>query len=192
MINKQDRHYRFKIKKKRGEVMDIKRVEYNRYVKDAMAQVPKGAFLATRHQQVDNVMSIGWVTFGSMWGREIVSVGLRPNRYTFELLEKSHRFSLSIPLNQSMKEKLTACGSMSGRGIDKFEACGLIKAEGYTLDLPVVEGCHLYYECEVLSKNELVPEMVADVLKDRYYPEGNYHMLYYGEVKDCYYVEADY
>lgn len=172
--------------------MSLKRVEFNRYLKDAVEQFPKGAFLCTKDGEKENVMAVGWGAFGSMWGRPLAVVGVRPSRYSRELIDKTGEFTLSIPFNQSQKDTLNFCGSYSGREKNKFTEPSLIKGKGQTLDVPVIENCQLFYECRVITKQQFDPEALDASIKEMYYPHGDYHMVYYAEIVDSYILEDEY
>ncbi|RRD95081.1 flavin reductase family protein [Clostridiales bacterium COT073_COT-073] len=172
--------------------MSLKKVEFNRYLKDAVEQLPKGAFLCTRDGDKENVMAVGWGAFGSMWGRPMAIVTVRPSRYSFEMIEKTGEFTLSIPFNQSQKDNINFCGSYSGREKNKFEEKSIIKGQGQTLDIPIIENCQLFYECRVITKQALSEEMLNQNIREMYYPHGNYHMVYYAEIIDSYVLEDDY
>lgn len=167
----------------------LKEVPYNRILKDAMAQVPKGAFLNVKKDGKVNTMTIGWATSGVMWGRNVFVVGVRPSRYTYSLIDMGDSFTVSVPVNQQLKKQLGFCGSRSGRDIDKFEEAEITAVDGMEVDVPVVAECGLHFECKVVAKHQLVPEFIDDVINNRFYPEGNdYHMIFYGEILKSYKV----
>ena len=127
-----------------------------------------------------------------MWGRPLAVVGVRPSRYSRELIDKTGEFTLSIPFNQSQKDTLNFCGSYSGREKNKFTEPSLIKGKGQTLDVPVIENCQLFYECRVITKQQFDPEALDASIKEMYYPHGDYHMVYYAEIVDSYILEDEY
>ena len=138
------------------------------------------------------MMAVGWGAFGSMWGRPLAVVGVRPSRYSRELIDKTGEFTISIPFNQSQKDTLNFCGSYSGREKNKFTEPSLIKGKGQTLDVPVIENCQLFYECRVITKQQFDPEALDASIKEMYYPHGDYHMVYYAEIVDSYILEDEY
>ncbi len=58
-----------------------------------------GVFLISQNKEDlrPNVMTIGWLEIGIVWGRPIITVLVRPSRYTFSLLEKNPFFVVSVP-----------------------------------------------------------------------------------------------
>ncbi len=129
-----------------------------------------------------NPMTIGWGFGGTCWGRAVFLVLVRPSRHTHGLIERSREFSVSIPAG-GMEKELSVCGTKSGRDADKIAELGLQPVPGTevgvsTLDIP---GAH--YECRVVAKAHLTEAgLLSAELADRYYPQGDLHTLYFGEV----------
>lgn len=165
---------------------DLKKIPYNKYLKDALEQLPKGAFLTTKKDGIVNTMTIGWGTVGVMWGRPVFVVGVRPSRHTYEMIDNDTEFTVSIPLNQKMKAQLGFCGSKSGRDMNKFDECEITAIEAKEVDIPIIKECELHYECKVVSKHQLISEYMDNTIVERHYPEGDFHMIFYGEIKACY------
>lgn len=165
---------------------DLKKIPYNKYLKVALEQIPKGAFLTTEKDGKVNTMTIGWGTCGVMWGRPVFVVGVRPSRYTYQMIDNDMEFTISIPLNQKLKKKLAFCGTKSGRDVDKFKEIGLTAVKAKEVSVPIIQECELHYECKVVAKHQLISDLMDDTIVDRHYPEGDFHMIFYGEIKACY------
>lgn len=161
-------------------------VDYNRVLKDALAQLPKGAFLTVKKEEQVNVMTIGWGTFGVMWGKPVLVIGVRPSRYTYQFLDMGASFTVSIPLSQKLKKQLGLVGSTSGRTVDKIAQNKLTLKEGSAVNVPVIFDCDLHFECKVIAKHQLIPEYVDATIRERHYPDGDYHMIFYGEILQSY------
>ena len=71
-----------------------------------------------------NPMTVSWGNMGVMWNKNIVTVYVRPQRYTKEFIDRSDKFTLSF-FEESMRPALKLCGSKSGRDLNKVEATGL-------------------------------------------------------------------
>lgn len=80
-----------------------KDVAYNEYAKETIEILSKGAFLTTTVDGVINTMTIAWGSLGFMWGKPIFTAMVRPSRFTYELLEKSGEFTVSIPFKDMSK-----------------------------------------------------------------------------------------
>ena len=84
--------------------------DYKALFQEAETQMPKGAFLVVQ----GNPMTIGWCQFGVVWGKPICTVFVRKSRYSHSLIEKTGRFTVSVPKADTMKEELAFCGKRSG------------------------------------------------------------------------------
>jgi len=145
----------------------------------------RGLLLATWKQpDKPNAMTIGWGMIGCVWGKPIWQVLVRPSRYTYELIEREGRFSVNV-MPKSLAGAVELCGTVSGRDRDKLDEANLTVSSGEILGAPIIDQSVIYYECRVLHANDFVPEaMVPDVRKGNY-PSGDYHRVYWGEIKQC-------
>ncbi|MFO8034820.1 MAG: flavin reductase family protein [Candidatus Bipolaricaulota bacterium] len=129
-----------------------------------------------------NPMTIGWGFGGTCWGRAVFLVLVRPSRYTHGLIEESREFSVSIPAG-GLEEELAVCGSKSGREVDKIGELGLEIVPGTKAQVPTLGVPGVHYECRVVAKTRLSEGGLVSVeLRERYYPGGDLHTLYFGEV----------
>lgn len=127
-----------------------------------------------------NTMTASWGGFGVMWFKNVTFIVVRPNRYTYEFMEKHDHYTLSF-FNEEYRDALTLCGSKSGRDIDKIKESGLT---------PVFDGNGIWYEeatismvCKKLYFQDLEPDnFLADFIHDKY-PNKDYHRLYIGEIE---------
>ena len=145
-----------------------------------------GAFLVVRDKSgKTNLMTIGWATLGIVWHEPIMTVFVRPSRHTFELMENAEHFSVCVPVNKLEKE-LAFCGSKSGRNMDKFKEFGLTPANGQTPGTSIVEECDIFYECEIVHATNVLEETLEHSIKGAYYPNGDFHAIYFGKVSAAY------
>lgn len=160
------------------------------FLKDSekgMAQLrQQGAFLSVAGAERANTMTIGWGSIGFIWKRPIFMVMVRQSRFTYELIEKTDHFTVSIPNDDRMKQALTVCGTKSGRDIDKCAAAGINFVPAQTVASPVVAGCGLYYECKIVYKQPMDQAMLLPEIQETMYANHDYHVLYYGEIAACY------
>lgn len=172
----------------KGEIIIsiIQEVKYNQYLREFFNSLPSGVFLTAKSGELLNTMTIGWGCTGIMWGKPILMVMVRSSRYTYQLIEKSSNFTVSIPFHDRMAKELDFCGSMSGRDHNKFNECKLSAIPGKTVDTPVIGGCDLFYECKICYKQPMDESKLITDFKKKWYPEQDYHTLYYGEILSCY------
>jgi flavin reductase (DIM6/NTAB) family NADH-FMN oxidoreductase RutF len=79
----------------------------------------------------------------------IVSVSIRPSRYTLKGILQNMTFSVNIPSVDMVKET-DYCGIVSGDKSDKVRDCGFKVFYGKLDSAPLIEQCPVNLECEVL------------------------------------------
>ncbi len=132
-----------------------------------------------------NVMTIGWVTIGLIWARPVMVVLVRPSRYTYSRLAEEPDFTVNVP-PPDLGEAVARCGAVSGRDHDKFAECGLTVTPGRETRAPIIEQCVIHYECRTVHRNDLAPEAIAPAIIDRFYPRGDFHRIFFGEILAAY------
>jgi len=162
-----------------------KDVAYNEYAHKITEILSKGAFLTTEVNGAINTMTIAWGSIGFMWGKPVFMAMVRPSRYTYDCLEKSGQFTVSIPF-KDMSKALGICGSQSGRDTDKIAVANLTTVPGQKISTPVIGDCGLHYECKVVYQQAMSAENLATDLQKKWYPDGNYSTLFFGEILATY------
>ncbi len=142
----------------------------------------QGAFLTVKNGETVNTMTISWGNIGFEWNRPIFTVLVRKSRFTHELIEKATEFSVSVPLSSNLKQALAVCGTKSGRDIDKIKESGLTLKKGESIATPSIEGCEMVYECKIVYKQDMNPQLLSEDIKDKMYGDNDYHTIYYGEI----------
>jgi len=156
------------------------------YASTVLEKLTPGIFLNTKYNNKINTMIIGWGGITIVWGRPIFIVLVRDSRATYNLIESSNEFTISIPINQSMKKEIALCGTKSMRDIDKFKECNFTPVKGRKIDTPIISEAELHYECKVIYKQTLNQDVVLPIVKSRYYNNTANHTVYYGEIVDQY------
>lgn len=128
------------------------------------------------NQEKFNTMTASWGGVGVMWGKEAAFVFIRPQRYTYEFVEREDYLTLSF-FDEKFKAALSLCGSKSGRDVDKVKETGLtpvITDEGvYFAEAKVVMVCKKMY-VEDLKESHFLDSTVID----RWYPNKDFHRMY--------------
>ncbi len=132
-----------------------------------------------------NIMTIGWGTLGVIWGIPVFTVLVRPTRYTFQVIEKSHDFSVNV-LPDEFKKQLAFCGTRSGKTIDKIKECGFKMEKGIEISTPFLSEATIHYECRIAEKTRLDPGTMEPLVINKYYPLRDFHTVYYGEIMGAY------
>lgn len=164
----------------------MKPVNYNEYVKETLTQLPKGVFLTVKNEDQLNTMTIGWGNIGYIWKMPVFLVLVRYSRHTYQLLEKAKEFTVSVPIKKDFKKELAFCGTKSGREVDKFKECTISSIPASMIHTPVIDQCGIYYECQVVYQQVMEPALLAPQILKSSYSKGDYHVLYYGEIKASY------
>lgn len=87
--------------------------------------IRKDCFLITAGTSKSyNSMTAGWGGFGVLWGRDVATVYVRNNRFTYRFLEQDPYYTLSFYDSPERKELMTVFGRTSGRDTDKIKASG--------------------------------------------------------------------
>ena len=131
-----------------------------------------------------NMMTASWGGTGILWGKPVAFIFIRPERYTYEFIEKGDKLTLSF-WGEVHREIHKICGSQSGRDIDKVAASGLkpyVTEEGYI----GYEQARLVLECKKLYADSIDADNFVDkLLINRWYGEeyGGFHKMYILEIE---------
>ena len=126
-----------------------------------------------------NTMTVSWGGVGALWGRDVAFVFVRPQRYTYQFMEKYDSFTLSF-FDGAYKPELGLCGSKSGRELDKCAATGLVPTEaenGVTFT-----QAKTVLVCRKIAFQDIEPNGFLDPAIAENYAAGDYHRMYVGEI----------
>ena len=128
-----------------------------------------------------NSMTIGWGALGTVWNKDVLTVYVRPDRYTWRFLKDSGTFTVSF-FPERCRQALTIMGTLSGRDGDKVAAAGLTPRflpQGITFE----EAAETF----VCRKIYMAPMAYEDVppVAQRIYQNGvQPHWIIMGEVAE--------
>jgi flavin reductase (DIM6/NTAB) family NADH-FMN oxidoreductase RutF len=128
-----------------------------------------------------NPMTVSWGGFGTLWNKPVITVFVRPTRFTWSRLVEEPFFTLNF-LPEEHRGALEICGERSGRDVDKWELTGLHPETGGAVPVPCVAEARLAFECRTLATLDLDPARFIDVEIHRNYPAKDYHRIFFGEV----------
>jgi flavin reductase (DIM6/NTAB) family NADH-FMN oxidoreductase RutF len=128
-----------------------------------------------------NPMTIGWGTIGFIWGKLIFTVLVRPSRFTYTRMESSPEFTVNL-LPDAFSRQLSLCGSKSGRDVDKIAKCGFSLERGIHVTTPFIRESSIHFECRIVHKHDLLPETLDKGILKKYYPQKDFHRVFYGEI----------
>ena len=138
-----------------------------------------GLVTAGNHDSM-NTMTVSWGGVGIMWNRPVAFTFIRPQRYTFEFVEREEFYSVCF-FDEQYRGALSFCGSKSGRDYDKIKESGLT---------PVYSDGTVYYEeaklvliCKKIAVGDIKPEQILDkTVITRCYPDSDFHKVFVGEI----------
>lgn len=127
-----------------------------------------------------NTMTASWGGLGVLWGEPCATVYIRPQRYTTEFVDGQEYFTLSF-FGPEWRQQLALCGAKSGRELDKIKECG------FTLEFtpegaPMFRQARLTLVCRKLYAQPMDPQAMPAWVRDRWYPQQDYHTMYVGQI----------
>lgn len=94
-----------------------------------------------------NIITIAWT--GSVCSDPaMLSISVRPERYSYEIIRSSGEFVVNLPSRQQARA-VDWCGMVSGRTVDKFAGAGLTAAPALQVQSPIILECPVNIECRV-------------------------------------------
>jgi len=128
-----------------------------------------------------NLMTVAWGAFGVMWTKPLAAVVVRPSRYTHRFMEEGADFSLCA-FPREFRDKLTLCGTKSGRTTDKVRECGFTPIALDRIAAPGYEQAELIIECRKMYFDDFKPAHFLDPAIEANYNGEDYHRMYFGEI----------
>lgn len=132
-----------------------------------------------------NAMTISWGEIGSIWGHgcgmPVVTVFVRPQRFSKILLDKEEYFTLCF-FDKKYKKELGYLGSHSGKDEDKITKVGFTSTN---LDeYSYIDQADMVFVCRKLYQQTMKEECFVDksVISD-HYPKKDFHDLYIAKIE---------
>ncbi len=123
-----------------------------------------------------NVMTASWGGFGILWNEEVLTIYVRPSRYTNSFLTNNDYFTISF-LDDHKKE-LAYIGSVSGKDVDKISKVNFN---------PIFEENGIYFKESklVFVVEKIHHQPLTNVQKDykKNYESDDCHIIYIGKIK---------
>ena len=128
-----------------------------------------------------NPMTIGWGMFGWIWSRPIFTVLVRPSRYTYDCVEAAGDFTVNVQ-PPGREDIANLCGTASGRDHDKMAELDLTPLPSRHISSAGIAECPIVFECKIVHRNDILPPELAADITEHYYPDGDYHRVYFGQI----------
>lgn len=127
-----------------------------------------------------NTMTVNWAQMGYLWNRCVTTVYVRPQRFTYPIIEAASGYSLCF-MGEDYQAQIMYCGRNSGRDGDKFAHCGFTVAERD--GVPYIEQA----QTVILCKKQYASWITADgfvngEVPESCYPAADFHRMYVGEI----------
>jgi flavin reductase (DIM6/NTAB) family NADH-FMN oxidoreductase RutF len=128
-----------------------------------------------------NPMTIGWGVYGWIWARPIFTVLVRPSRYTYGCIEATGDFTVNVQPGDR-QDIVDFCGTTSGRDRDKVTELKLTPFPSRQITAPGISECPIVFECRIVHRNDVLPPELIDDVKGQFYPTGDFHRVYFGQI----------
>jgi flavin reductase (DIM6/NTAB) family NADH-FMN oxidoreductase RutF len=127
-------------------------------------------------------MTVSWGAVGELWGKDMATVYIRPQRYTEEFLNSNDYFTVSFYPLELKNQIHGVCGSKSGRDIDKAKEAGITPC--FDENAPYFDEAEIVLVCKKVAKSKFNPsDFISDEIDEKWYPQKDYHFIYYGEIE---------
>jgi flavin reductase (DIM6/NTAB) family NADH-FMN oxidoreductase RutF len=110
---------------------------------------------------------------------------VRISRFTHEFIEDSDEFTVNVP-GEGLDKTVNHCGEVSGREHDKLKECKLSLMKGKRVKVPAIRECKIHYECKVVHKLEVKPDIIPADVKTLLPQKDDYHTLCSGKILTVY------
>jgi putative cytoplasmic protein len=130
-----------------------------------------------------NTMTLSWGMLGYLCAGPVVSVYIRPTRYTKKFVDEQDCFSLSF--FEGYRLELKTLGTKSGRDGDKIKEVGFnpIFLDG----VPTFEEAKVVIIAQKMYIDEIKPGKFLDKsIAERLFTKEEAHIVYTGRVKKIY------
>lgn len=129
-----------------------------------------------------NTMCADWGGVGYIWDKRVTFIFARKGRYTSEIINASGEYSISFMNQEKYRGTLKYLSMVSGRDEDKISNSRL--NINYHDGVPFIDEAREIIICRVLYQREFDEDaLIDDAIKEQFYSNGDYHILFIGEVK---------
>lgn len=132
-----------------------------------------------------NTMTIGWLSAGVIWGKNTLTVYVRPSRYTYKFMENNDYFTVSF-YDQKYFDKIIYLGRVSGRDEPKVAKIDFTPIE---VDKSTTfKEARLTVVCKKIYYQDMDEKQLHANGIEKYYPNDDfkplekYHRTYIGEI----------
>ena len=195
--NEREKEKKEKIKKEeelpKGELIPTTKYLNITYLRQ-MTTPEMPAILSVGNKNLYNSMTIEWGSLGVAFKKPVFTVYVKPDRYTYEVMEKSDIFTVNF-IERKLLKKFAIYGTKSGRDTNKEEEAGthikFMDNGGITFGEAVE-----VFVCKKMAKSLIDEKTMDPYIKELYrnnvkvYKTEVPHVLYIGEIIGHYLRES--
>ena len=126
-----------------------------------------------------NSMTISWGGTGTLWSKPVVSIYVKPCRFTHRFIEENDYFVVSF-FNEEYRKALEIMGTKSGKEVDKDALANLTPIK--YKDVVIYQEAKVTLICKKIYQNDLDINSIPKEIADKYYKKEEPHTMYVGEV----------
>ncbi len=126
-----------------------------------------------------NTMTISWGGLGTLWNKNVVTVYVKPVRYTHSFMDKNDYFTVSF-YSEEYKKDLGVLGTLSGRNGNKVAKTGLTPVaveNGVTF-----RQAKTTLLCKKVYRQDMTTDTMPRYAIENYYTDEAPHTIFIGEV----------
>ena len=113
----------------------------------------KWALVTAGDHEKANTMTVSWGSFGEFWSKPVITIYIRPQRYTKQFIDEQKEFSVCV-LPEEYRKALTYCGRTSGKDVaDKFAGAGITL--DFCGDVPVIKEAGITLICRKMCEGDI-------------------------------------
>jgi hypothetical protein len=104
-----------------------------------LAPVPAALISCGREDGEQNIITLAWVGVVNSVP-PMISVAIRPSRHSHGIIKETGEFVVNIPTEDQV-DIVDACGTLSGKNVNKFIRFNLTAEKGTLLHAPGIKEC---------------------------------------------------
>lgn len=164
----------------------MKSIPYDKLLLNPMSKISNGWMCVVAGTDIVNAMTLNWGMMGSLfgrgYGRPVVSIFIRPSRYTRNIIDKEKYFTICF-FDEKYKKNLVYLGTHTGFKENKIANCGftLVKKDKYSFfsEANLVIALEKIY-VDKLNENGFIDSKLIE----ENYPDKDFHYMYIGKIID--------
>ncbi len=154
-----------------------------------VSELPLNPFLDFNHgtlvlagdEKQSNALCLSNATLGTMWEKSVVTIGIKPLRYTKEFVDLNETFSINF-FDDNYQTDVYYIGSISGRDTDKMKKSNLKR--GTYKGTPFFTDANIIVFCKKLFAQEFKESEFLDrEILNKFYVFKDYHTIYIAEIE---------